>query len=98
MDESDEPRVIGVTNSHARAPERVLVRTRASTVTQSGWRLVVSSDQGEGAIVLVDVSPGEALYRGEGVFLGWAPDRLAAAYAALLPEPDVDGFELQQMG
>jgi hypothetical protein len=76
----------------------VLVRTRDSTVTRSGWRLVVTSDQGEGAISLVEVSPTETLYRGEGVFLGWAPDRLAAAYTALLPEPDADGFELQQMG
>jgi hypothetical protein len=94
----DEPLVAGLTNPRVRAPERVPVRTRASTVTRSGWRLLVASDQGEGAILLVEVTPGETLYRGDGTFLGWDQGRLAAAYTALLPKPEADGFEMQQMG
>jgi hypothetical protein len=97
-DEKDEKLVSGVTNPRARALERVPIRTRTSAVTRSAWRLSVVSEQGEGAIVLVEVTPGETLYRGDGTFLGWAQDRLAAAYTVLRPEPEADGFDMQQMG
>jgi hypothetical protein len=48
--------------------------------------------------VFVDLAPGETFYRGEGVFLGWDQDRLAAAYRALLPEPAAPEPESPQLG
>jgi hypothetical protein len=94
---SDEP-VPGLTNPRALSLDRFLIRTRASSSTQSGWRLLVASEQGEGAIVFVEVAPEETFYRGDSVFLGWTQERLAAAYRALLPKPESDGFEMLQMG
>jgi hypothetical protein len=97
--ESEPPeRVPGLTNARGISLERFLIRTRASSSTQSGWRLLTDSDQGGGAIVFVEISGNETFHRGEGVFLGWPPERLAAAYEALRPEPEHDGFEMQQMG
>jgi len=46
----------------------------------------------------VEISPEEMFYRGEGVFLGWRQERMAAAYLALLPKPEDDHFEMQQLG
>ncbi len=97
--EPDVPELVpGLTNARGLALERFLIRTRTSASTQSGWRLLAESDQGGGAIVFVEISSSETFYRGEGVFLGWPQDRLAAAYAALIPEPEPDGFVTQQMG
>ena len=78
--------------------ERFPIRTREGSSTVSAWRLTVASDEGPGAIVLAGISPGESYYRGEGVFLGWPQERLEAAYVALLPRSERDGFELHQMG
>jgi hypothetical protein len=97
--EPDAPNLVsGLMNPRSLSLERFLIRTRASSSTQAGWRLLVESDQGGGAIVFVEVSPEETFYRGDGVFLGWPQDRLAAAYDALLPKPEPDGFVTQQMG
>ena len=97
--EFDTPELVpGLAHPRSLSLERFLIRTRASSSTQSGWRLLVESDQGGGAIVFVETSAEETFYRGEGVFLGWTQDRLASAYKALLPEPEHDGFEMQQMG
>jgi hypothetical protein len=94
-----EPELVpGLTNPRGISLERFLIRTRDSASTQAGWRLLAESDQGGGAIVFIEISPGETFYRGEGVFLGWPQERLAAAYAALRPEPEHDGFEMQQLG
>ena len=90
--------VAGLTSPRRLSLERFSIRTRESSSTQAGWRLVAASDEGEGAIVFVETRPDEALYRGDGVFLGWPQERLAAAYNALLPRPESDGFETQQMG
>jgi hypothetical protein len=49
-------------------------------------------------ITLVEVSSAGALYRGDGVFLGWSQERLEAAYRALSPEDDEPGFEPSQLG
>ena len=90
--------VPGLTDPRAEPPERHPIRTREGSTTQSAWRLSVSSVQGAGAIVFVDVSPDESFYRGEGVFLGWDQERLAAAYRALLPEPAGADPEFAQLG
>ena len=90
--------VPGLANPRALSLERFPVRTREGSTTRSAWRLLVASDQGEGAIVFVEASPAETFYRGDGIFLGWAQERMAAAYQALRPEPEYDGFQMQQMG
>src|SRR5262245_20617957 len=79
---------IGLTGLRAGARERVPIRTRASNLTRSAWRLEVACDQGAGAIVVVEVSPRESYYRGEGLFLGWSQERLAAVQEALRPGGD----------
>lgn len=94
----DEDLVPGLSNPRFLSLDRFLIRTRESSSTQAGWRLRAASDQGDGVIVFVETRPDEALYRGDGVFLGWSKDRLASAYRALLPKPESDGFEMQQMG
>jgi hypothetical protein len=95
--DSAEP-VPGLTSPRALSLDRFLIRTRASSSTQSGWRLRIASEQGEGTIVFVEVSSEETFYRGDGVFLGWPQERMEAAYRALLPTPEDDGFAMQQMG
>ena len=37
-------------------------------------------------------------YRGEQILLGWAQERLAFLYEALLPRPDQNPFETLQLG
>jgi hypothetical protein len=90
--------VPGLTDPRVVSLERSPIRIRESSVTQSAWRLAVACDQGDGAITLVDAVPGTPLYRGDGVFLGWSGERLAAAYEALRPKPEEDRFETQQLG
>ena len=95
-----EPRpdpLAGLTGVQAEPPDRVPIRVREKATTLSGWRLVLVCEQGEGAIVLAEVGPGQAHYRGEGVLLGWSGERLAGAYAALLPQAD-EPTDLIQLG
>jgi hypothetical protein len=89
--------VPGLTNARGVSLERVPVRTRETGITLSGWWLSVESDQGRGAIAVVESSVADVWYRGEGVFLGWTGDDLRAAYEALRPRSD-DSFELNQLG
>ena len=98
MDDVVEEIVPGVRNPRVLALDRFLIRLRDGSATQSAWRLSVESDEGQGAIILVEASPAETFYRAEGVFLGWPQDRLASAYRALLPKPEADGFHMQQLG
>jgi hypothetical protein len=94
-----EPRDFGELRGLVAKPlERVDVRTRSSQVTQSAWRLEVSSPSGGGAIFLVEVSPRENHFRGDGLFLGWPQERLAAAYEALRPKSDEPNPEVPQLG
>ena len=90
--------VPGLTEPRAVSLERFLIRERESSVTRSGWRLSVACLEGEGAIVLVETAGVEALFRGEGVFLGWPRERLEAAYKALLPRSDRPDFSFNQLG
>ena len=98
MDDAVEQVVPGLTNPRVLALDRFLIRLRDGSATQSAWRLAVESDEGQGAIILVEVPPEETFYRAEGVFLGWDQDRLGSAYRALLPRPEADGFQMQQIG
>ncbi|MEP6994499.1 MAG: hypothetical protein ABI968_08270 [Acidobacteriota bacterium] len=88
----------GLTEPRALSLERFAVRTRDSAVTRSAWRLAVGCEQGDGAIILVEGAPAETFLRGEGIFLGWSPERLGMAYRALLPRSPSPGFELNQLG
>ena len=76
--------------------ERVPIRTRESNVTRSAWRMEVDCDEGAGAITFVD----DALYRGEGLFLGWSQDDLAAAWtdAQAKKSDEEPPFEIMQLG
>ena len=94
----DRCSVPGLTDVRAEPPERHPIRTREGSTTRAGWRLSVSSAEGPGAIVLVDVSSDESFYRGEGIFLGWDQERLAAAYRGLRPEPAGADPEFAQLG
>ncbi len=78
--------------------ERVNVRSRASQVTRSAWRLEAKSPSGSGFIVLAELSPQESYYRGEGIFLGWSQGRLAQAYQTLSPKPPEADPPLPQLG
>lgn len=80
--------------------ERMSVRARGAAHTFSAWALSVETEQGTGSIVRVEPSPDETFWRGDGVFLGWTPEALAAAWSALRaaePEPDAPP-EFQQLG
>jgi len=89
--------VPGLTNARAVSLDRVPIRTRESGVTLSAWQLSVESDQGQGAISLVEAEAGEGWHRGDGVFLGWTAEHLRAAYEALRPRTE-ESFELHQLG
>ena len=93
----EQPTVAGVTNPQASPLQRVPVRTREGRVTTSAWRLEVAAAEGRGGIVRVE-GPSGTHFRGDGLFLGWEPQRLAEAYARLLPTTEADTFETQQLG
>lgn len=67
--------------------ERVAIRIRESGVTLAGWRLATSTPAGAGSITRVDGLAGPC-FRGDGAFLGWSQERLAAEYQRLLPKPE----------
>ena len=90
--------VAGLTNAVVRSLERSAIRMRGSGATQSAWRMEIDSDAGKGAIILIDLPSGEAVYRGDGTFLGWSQQQLAAAYQGLRTEPDEPQFEVHQLG
>ena len=90
--------VAGLSNPKTLGLERFLIRLREGSTTQSGWRLAVASDEGPGTIIALEIPPDVVFYRGEGVFLGWTQERMAAAYKALLPKPEENGFHMQQLG
>lgn len=94
---TDQAKIIAGLHEVAIGPlERVPVRARDSHVTVSAWRVLVDSENGSGAIVLLELSSGEHYYRGEGVFLGWPQEKLASTYRALLPEqPEAETQTLQ---
>jgi hypothetical protein len=85
-------------NATRKSLERVQTRLRANPITSSAWRLEVESSDGIGSITLIDVSPTQSCYRGEGLFLGWTQEELATAYKSFLPPADASAPELPQLG
>ena len=99
MTDSGEPVLVsGLTRPRRVGLERFPVRTREGVVTVSGWRMTVAAEEGEGTITRVDLSSGAVIHRGEGVFLGWNEERLAAGYAALMPVDEPDSPSMPQLG
>ena len=90
--------VPGLANPKTLGLERFLIRLREGSNTQSGWRLSVAADEGPGTIIALEIPPDVVFYRGDGIFLGWTQERMAAAYKALLPKPEENGFHMQQLG
>jgi len=91
--------VPGLTDPRRVALERHPIRTREGRSILSGWRMTIAAREGEGTITRVDLpSVDGALHRGEGLFLGWPEERLAAAYAALLPMEEPTSPTLPQLG
>jgi len=88
----------GLTNPRAIALERFPICTRESSATLSAWRLAISTDDGDGAIYLVEISPDRSLFRGEGIFLGWPQQRLEPVYRELLPTDEEPPLEPPQLG
>lgn len=78
----------GLTGVHSTPLERVPIRARGLSHSLSAWRVAVTCEQGRGVILLVEPSPQEKYFRGEGLFLGWPQQRLARVYGALLPQAD----------
>jgi hypothetical protein len=87
----------GIGSVTAEPPVREPIRVRGMTVTISAWRIVASSAQGPGTLVLAEQG-GKSWYRGDGIFLGWPQERLAAAWKALLPAPEPSGDDFPQLG
>ena len=87
-----------LTNPQVLSFERFPIRTRAATSTQSAWRLSVVCAEGQGAIIFIEISPEQAFFRGEGIFLGWSQQQMSAAYALLQPKSEDPPFEIPQLG
>lgn len=88
----------GLSNARSIALERFPIRTRESSTTLSAWRLEIATDEGEGTIYLVEISPDRAILRGGGILLGWSQPRLEAAYRALKPASAESSSETLQLG
>jgi hypothetical protein len=98
MGEAPSPLVPGLTSPRRLGLERFPIRTREGATTVSGWRMTIQADEGEGTITRVDLSSGGVIHRGEGIFLGWAEERLAAGYAALMPPEEPEPPPTLQLG
>ncbi len=90
---------LGLTNPRGLGLSRVPVRLREEAVTLSAWRLSVASDEGDGFVTLIEAPGREAMYRGDGVCLGWAQERMASAYDSLRPKEEAStATEFPQLG
>ena len=90
-------RIAGLTEPSVSPLERVAIRLRESSNTLSAWKLSVAAPEGTGAMVRIETPAGQ-LFRGEGWFLGWSQETLAAAWAELVPHPETETLDLPQLG
>ena len=77
-----------------RSLERTPIRTRASAVTTSAWRMTIDTRDGRGTITLVD----STALRGDGACLGWSQETLRETYQKLATQDDSPQPDLQQWG
>jgi len=96
--QKEESPLEGLSNAHAVSLERFPIRTRESSTTLSAWRLAIATDDGEGAIFLVEISPDRPIYRGDGVLLGWPQQRLEEVYRELQLATDESPLDSPQLG
>jgi hypothetical protein len=89
---------LGLTNPSGAPLRRVPVRARTMSVTLAAWSLSIAADEGEGAIVLLELPDEQSFFRGDGLCLGWPQERLAAVYAALAPREEAAVLDLPQLG
>lgn len=78
--------------------ERMPVRERGGTRTESAWRIAVTANEGSGFIVRIEAAGGAIHFRGEGLFLGWSADDMAAAWDALAHSDAPPEAEFMQLG
>jgi len=78
--------------------ERVPVRERGASLTRSAWRIAVTSEQGAGTILRLEASDGAVFFRGDGLFLGWGPEEMGAAWEALARSDAPSDPEPMQLG
>jgi hypothetical protein len=75
---------------------RVSIRARESSNTMAAWRLELTTPDGAAVLVLAELGPGRAWYRGEGALLGAGQEKLAEIWKACLPtddpEPDLPQY------
>ncbi len=79
--------LVGLSAVIPELPERVSIRTRANDLPLPAWSVQVASEQGWGTLLHLRIPRQGIYYRGDGVFLGWSQERLAAAYQTLNPKP-----------
>jgi len=78
--------------------ERVPVRERGASFTASAWSIAVRADEGAGTIVRVEAAGGAVHFRGDGHFLGWGREEMAAAWEAMAHSDAPAEPELPQLG
>lgn len=77
--------LMGLSGVIPELPERVSIRTRANDLPLHAWKVQIACEQGCGALLRIQIPRQGIHYRGDGVFLGWPQERLAAAYQTLHP-------------
>ena len=75
---------------------RLPVRSSSIRYTWSGWKLELSSSQGPGAIVQVEMPGGRSCFIGQGFLFGWPQESLASAYRQFVPRAGPVTAEIEQ--
>ncbi len=78
--------------------ERVPVRERGGSLTRSAWRVAVTAEEGSGTIVRLEGEGGAVHFRGDGLFLGWGPEEMGAAWETLARSDAAPDPEFMQLG
>jgi len=89
--------VTTLTNA-AVARERIPTRERGTSFTASAWSIAVRADEGAGTIVRLEAADGAVHFRGDGHFLGWSREEMAAAWEAMARSDAPTEPDLQQLG
>jgi hypothetical protein len=82
-----------------RSMERIPIAWRSTGIVRSAWRVGADSEQGPGAIVLVERPDGSgSYYVGEGIFAGCSQSTLSSAYRRLARTNEPIEAESLQLG
>jgi hypothetical protein len=80
------------------ALERLPVRERGASFTAAAWSIAIHADEGAGAIVRLECADGAVHFRGDGHFLGWSREEMAAAWEAMAHSDAPAEPDLPQLG